>query len=143
NRLRTLAARTIAGHRLCEGATFPEVFTQMREKYRFPEQDAFFICERAFRGGGYTKDSIYQIGFTKVFNAWLKGASMTHLMAGKFHLHHLPLVHRFAQKGWLNPPAVIPPFLSNLNRLEADRHVINILSKSEYLHEQAGLLAKA
>ncbi len=83
SRLRKFALRVIAVDAMCNGATFVECFNLLIGKWEVPEDDAFTIVTRVYRGGGFTKDYLYLSGFLDMFRFWSNGNDMSPLLVGK------------------------------------------------------------
>jgi uncharacterized protein (TIGR02421 family) len=67
DRKRNIAGRALAVHLMdTEELGFNEVYSELRTKHNFDGESAYAIVERAFRGGGYTKDHIYYTGYRRV-----------------------------------------------------------------------------
>jgi uncharacterized protein (TIGR02421 family) len=127
NRLRVLGARVLAIDLLCRGARFHEVHGALTAGLNFSADDAFSICLRCFRGGGYTKDVIYQPGFLEVFNYWIAGGDLSILFVGKLPLSQVRHVKEAVRAGLLKPPLFVPPLLGDPGRLHAQRTILSLL----------------
>ena len=127
NRLRVLGARVAAIDLLCSGASFVEIYAALTSACSFSEEEAFSICLRCFRGGGYTKDAIYQPGFLSVFNYWIEGGDLPTLFVGKFPLSQVKHVEEAMQKGLVKKPLFVPPLIADDGRLQAERAVFSLL----------------
>jgi hypothetical protein len=110
-RLRTLAARVVACHRMLEGADFIETFHELVDEYHFGKRPAFTLASRIFRGGGLTKDAIYLRGFMEVCAYLSDGGPLEPLFVGKIALRHLPQVDELLHRGVLKAPVVMPSYL--------------------------------
>lgn len=125
SRLRVLAARVLAAHRLLEGDTFPEVFRLLRREHGFEPFVAFTIAMRTFRGGGLVKDVVYLRGLMKLVERLREERDPEPLFAGKFAFHHLPDLAELERRGVLRPPPIRsrildhPDLESRLQRLTA------------------------
>jgi uncharacterized protein (TIGR02421 family) len=127
NRLRTFGARVLATDLLCRGALFEDVFAALTAALGFTPDEAFSICLRCFRGGGYTKDAIYQPGFLSVFNYWIAGGDIATLFVGKFPLSEVKHVKECLRLGILKPPRFVPPLIADSGRLHAEQTVFSLL----------------
>ena len=113
-RLAILGARTMGIYLALSGADFYEVFEKMHTKYKFSKNDSFYICERVFRGGLYTKDAIYQHGFYNVRNTFRFALADPYtFINGKMALKYVPLVQELMKEGYLDKPKYIPKFLQD------------------------------
>jgi len=95
-RLRLLAARVIAAHRMISGAGFVEVFRELDRAHDFAQRTAFTITMRVFRGGGLTKDAVYLRGLVKLLEYFRGGGDLEHLLYGKFGAEHIPMIDELA-----------------------------------------------
>jgi uncharacterized protein (TIGR02421 family) len=114
-RRRILAGRVLAVYRMdVEGVGFYDLFQSLVHDHRFERAEAYTICERAFRGGGYTKDHIYLSGYRRVQALWQEDPYRFCLLyAGKVGTADLELVLRLYRQGQgiLHPPRFLPAFL--------------------------------
>ncbi len=128
NRLRILGSRVLAVDLLCRGASFAETYAALTKGFGgFTSEEAFSICLRCYRGGGYTKDVIYQPGFLSVFNYWVHVGDLPLLFVGKFPLSEVHHVKESVRHGLLHMPIFIPPLIQDLGRLHAERTVLSLL----------------
>ena len=111
-RLRQLAARVVAVHRMVAGASFADVHEHLRDA-GFSRSGAFTITARAFRSGGLTKDAIYLRGLLEVLGHLAEGGSLDLLWLGKLSLEDLPLVSDLAERGVLHGPRLLPRYLDD------------------------------
>ena len=110
-RLRLLAGRTVAVHRLIAGASFVEVYRELDKAYGFKKQVAFSITARAFRGGGLTKDYIYLQGLIELIEYLRSGGDMSLLYIGKVGMEHLPVIRELLSRQILQPAPLKPEYL--------------------------------
>ncbi|MDR7131069.1 uncharacterized protein (TIGR02421 family) [Algoriphagus sp. 4150] len=111
NRLRTLAARVIAGRSVTEGMMFEETYHLLIDGYNeFPEQ-AFQITARAYQGGGCTKDIIYLRGLIKLVDYLQNGGDLEPLYVGKIGFKHIPLIQELRIRDIIKPSPLTPSFL--------------------------------
>src|SRR5690606_21538659 len=97
-RLRKLAARVVAVHRLTQGADFIDVYRELNHGFGFDQHTAFKVTLRVFRGGGLTKDAIYLRGLQQVLDYVATGHPIEVLLVGKFGLSHVPLVAQLLER---------------------------------------------
>ncbi len=110
-RLRQLAARVLAAHRMVAGEPFRDVFTTLIN-YEFSARSAFTTTMRAFRAGGLTKDAIYLRGLLDLLTHLHNNGRLDNLWLGKLSLSDLPLVDELSQRGVLTPPRLLPRYLN-------------------------------
>ena len=87
-RLKELAYRVMASDSLIKGYSFADTFDLIHGHYKLNRDDAWSICLRAHRGGGFTKDRLYLSGLRKIYKRYQKGESMDTLLTGKVSLQH-------------------------------------------------------
>ena len=110
-RLRTLAARVIAAHKVTQGASFIEIISDLHEAHRFTLKSAFQITTRVVRGGGFTKDVIYLKGLNELLAYLAEGGDFELLLAGKVALEHVPFIEELRHRQVLHPPPLLPDYL--------------------------------
>ena len=110
-RLRLLAGRTVAVHRLTAGASFVEVYRELDQVHGFKKQVAFSITVRVFRGGGLTKDFIYLQGLIELIEYLRSGGDMSLLYIGKIGMEHLPVIRELLSRQILQPAPLKPEYL--------------------------------
>jgi uncharacterized protein (TIGR02421 family) len=130
NRLRRIALRVIAVDMGMKGADFLEVFRFFLDAGQ-SELESVLSAQRIFRGGDvkggvvFTKDSVYLEGLFEV-HTFLRLAIrdnrphlVSNLFAGRLTLADALRMEPFFISGWLKPPAYMPVWASDLNRLAA------------------------
>ncbi len=110
-RLRLIAARTVAVHRLCEGASFPAVVAELTDRHGLSVRAGFGIAIRVFRCGGLTKDAIYLRGLLQLLDHFAAGGALEPLLVGKVALDQVPLVEELLRRQVLRPPPLRPHWL--------------------------------
>ena len=110
-RLRLLAARVVAVHRMLEGAGFLQVFEELHETYAFHPKTAWAITIRVTRSGGLTKDVIYLRGIRRVLEYVAERKDISALLVGKLSLDHVPLVEELLAREVLRPAWIRPRWL--------------------------------
>lgn len=111
NRLRTLAARVVAGRAVTEGMTFEETYHMLTSEYEALPEQAFQITARAYQGGGCTKDIIYLRGLIKLIDYLQKGGDLEPLYVGKIGFKHIPLIQELRIRGIIKPSPLTPSYL--------------------------------
>ena len=112
-RLKILAARVICVRHMLMGNTFNDTFAMLVEQYSFSEETAFLIAMRVHRGGGLTKDAVYLQGLIELIEYIRQGNDIHILTIGKIRKDYIPIIQDLIQRGYLNPPSVIPRYLSS------------------------------
>jgi uncharacterized protein (TIGR02421 family) len=111
-RLRQVAARTVAVHRMVEGASFADVHRALTG-YGVRPVSAFTIAARVFRSGGLTKDAIYLRGLIDLVSHLTAGGNLDVLWLGKMGLADAPLVEQLMSRGLLHEPVLRPRYLDD------------------------------
>lgn len=111
-RLRQLAARVMAVHRLVNGASFEDVHRDLVAASISPGQ-AFSITVRVFRSGGLTKDAVYLRGLRELVTHLSNGGDLSALWLGKMPLSAVPLVAELQHRGALIEPLLLPRYLDD------------------------------
>ncbi len=129
-RLRLLAARVLAVHRMLDGADFVEVFRELDRAHDFEQRTAFSVTMRVFRGGGLTKDVVYLRGLVRLLSYLRQGGSLETLITGKLGLEHVSIIEELQWRKILRPPPLRPRWLDDpeaQERLLAARQGITVL----------------
>ncbi|HSM18119.1 MAG TPA: tyrosine/phenylalanine carboxypeptidase domain-containing protein [Gemmatimonadales bacterium] len=133
-RLRLLAARVVATHRMIEGASFVEVFRELDRAQDFAQRTAFHITMRVFRGGGLTKDAVYLRGLLGLLAYLRQGGDFEQLFIGKFGLDHVPIITELQLREVMGPPPLRPRHMDDpavMERLAAVRQGGSVLDLVE------------
>lgn len=111
------AARAL-GVALALKGDFFSVFSQLSQYLSC--EPAYRITERVKRGlsdtsrrGGFSKDCYYISGREKIREYVKQGGDVRILFVGKIGLGDIDLAEGLLNKGILNPPAILPGFISN------------------------------
>jgi uncharacterized protein (TIGR02421 family) len=129
-RLRLLAARVLAVHRMVEGEDFVGVFRELDRTHDFAQRTAFNIAMRVFRGGGLTKDIVYLRGLVGVLDYLRDGGALDPLLVGKLGPDHVPIIEELQWRKVLVPPPLRPRYLDDpraVDRLEDLRRGVSVL----------------
>ncbi len=110
-RLRLLAARVVAVRRMLDGASFPEVFEELRQAYGFDQSTSFTVAMRVFRSGGLTKDAVYLRGLTVLLDYLKQGGDLDILFVGKIARSHIEIIRELQWRGVLREPSLRPRWL--------------------------------
>ncbi len=136
-RLRLLAARVVAVHRLIEGAGFLDTFRLLWRSWGFTQQVAYTITMRVYRGGGLTKDVLYLAGLMAIIEYLREGGEIEPLLIGKIAAEHVPLVRELTRRQVLRPAPLrpryldIPEALARLSRVRSGLSVAALLEGTE------------
>jgi uncharacterized protein (TIGR02421 family) len=134
-RLRWLAGRVVAVRRLIDGASFVEVFRELRNDFNFTQNAAFMISMRVFRGGGLTKDAVYLRGLVELLHHLSGKAPLEELLVGKISLESLPVIRELRWRQVLRPLLLRPHYLEStraqhkLKRLKQGMSVLDLLKE--------------
>ena len=112
SRLRLIAGRVIAVRAMLDGADFTECYRELRNGCGLGRNTSFKLAARVYRSGGLAKDAIYLRGFFRVMTLISEGGSLEPFWIGKIAPVHVPVVEQLMDKGLLQPPRLIPEFLS-------------------------------
>lgn len=104
-RLKQLAYRVMASDSLIKGYSFADTFDLIHGTYKLDREEAFTICLRAHRGGGFTKDRLYLSGLRKIYDRHRRGASLELLFTGKVALEYERTIHYLKDLGLVRPIA--------------------------------------
>ncbi len=110
-RLRQLAARVVAVHQMCEGASFSTVHRSLLDS-GVSRREAFTITMRVFRSGGLTKDAVYLRGLREVVGYVGAGGDLGVLWLGKMALADVPHIVALRDRGVLVDPVLLPRYLA-------------------------------
>lgn len=111
SRLRLLAGRVLAVHSLTQGATFLETFRALTRNHGFSEAIAFNISMRVYRGGGFTKDTVYLRGLANLLQYLGDGGDLELLYLGKIALEHVHFVEELKWRQVFQPGPLRPRYL--------------------------------
>ena len=134
-RIRQVAGRVVAVSQLVEGAEFVEVFRSMHDDFGFNQTTAFNITMRVFRGGGFTKDTIYMRGLIRVMEYLQAGGKLEPLLLGKIALEHVDITTELLWRKILKPPRVVPRYLEStqalvrLDKIKGCENVMGLLTE--------------
>jgi uncharacterized protein (TIGR02421 family) len=133
SRLRQVAARVVAVHRMVEGASFREVHDELVAS-DFSAAGAFSTAMRVTRAGGFTKDLVYLRGLVDLVEHVCAGHALDVLWLGKMSLADAPLIEELWHRGALEAPLLRPRYLDDAEavvRLDALGDACSILDLVE------------
>jgi uncharacterized protein (TIGR02421 family) len=132
-RLRLLAGRVLAVHRLTAGASFVETFRELQANQGFSPYTAFSITMRVYRGGGFTKDAVYLRGLLALLDYLKADNDLELLYLGKIALDHAGLIEELRWRQVLKPSRLRPRHLDHpqakerLQRLRRGASVLELV----------------
>ena len=135
-RMRLLAGRVMAVDMISNGADFIESFRMLENEYGFSRANAFTICMRVYRGGGYTKDFIYLQGLVNVLDYLAAGQQLEQLYIGKITYEQLDFIEELQWRKVLKAPRLRPRFLddprteSRLKQLRQGKNIVQIMREA-------------
>jgi uncharacterized protein (TIGR02421 family) len=135
SRLRLLAGRVVAVHRLVEGVPFVEIFRELNRTHGFEPRTAFTITMRVYRGGGLTKDAVYLRGLAKLLNYLKEGGALEPLFVGKIRMDQIPIVQELQWREVLRPAPLRPHYMESaeasekLERLRSGLSVLDLIER--------------
>lgn len=103
SRLKELAYRVLAVDTLTKDHTFCDTFDLIHGQYGLEREEAFSICLRVHRGGGFTKDRLYLSGLQKINKRHRAGLSMDRLLIGKVALEYEGTIEYLQDLGLVGP----------------------------------------
>lgn len=124
NRLRSLAARVIAAHMAVDEFSGADIYACLHDEFDIDAEMAFDTALRAKRGGGLTKDALYLKGLSELLAYLHHDGDIEILFLGKFALKQLHSLEKLLEQGIVQPPEIIPQFLTDADakkRLERVR----------------------
>ena len=124
SRLKVLALRVLAVESMLKEKDFKRTFLLLKEQYKTPDDVAFAITARVYRGGGLTKDYLYIQGFHLMLNAYETRNDFENLLCGKVSIRHLPLITRLIDKNFLLKPQYVSPAVSAPQVIDSVRKFI-------------------
>ncbi|MDQ3952641.1 MAG: flavohemoglobin expression-modulating QEGLA motif protein [Actinomycetota bacterium] len=131
-RMRLLAARVVAVHRVVEGRSFVEIFDELRLQHGFAPRTAWAVTARVARSGGFTKDVIYLRGLVNLLDYLKAREPLDPLLVGKMALVHVPAVKDLIQRGFLRSPAMRPRWMElgahRLGAIDADTTILDLVT---------------
>src|SRR5690606_12876401 len=102
-RLKQLAYRVMACDSLIKGYSFADTFDLIHGTYKLDREEAFTICMRAHRGGGFTKDRLYLSGLRKIYKRHQRKEPMEVFFTGKVALENEQTIHYLKDLGLVLP----------------------------------------
>ena len=117
--------------------SFEETFNHLLSEYDFPRRALFEMVARVYRGGGFTKDSVYLRGLVETLRLIPLQEDFDGVFAGKIGFHHIPLIRELQSRSVLMPAPFRPRFLvlksarERIARLRAGAEVTDLVAISE------------
>ena len=131
-RVRELAARVVAVHRMINGDPFATVHKALTAA-GLSDERAFTTTMRVFRGGGFTKDAIYLRGLGEVLTHVRANGGLDVLLLGKLPLREAPLVEALLERGILVQPHLRPRYLADGMAAERLVHLDHVTCLADLL----------
>lgn len=103
-RLKKIALRVVITDMMCSGADFIECFNYLVNQQHVSTNDAYTIVTRIFRGGGFTKDYLYLVGFEKILKLWKADVSLSPLLVGKTSLDFYNTINEMIEREMIAKP---------------------------------------
>ena len=122
-RMIALAARIVAVAAMVDDATFGDVFDQLTMDYGLDEDEAFLICVRVFRGGGFTKDWLYVAELERIIRHWATGRDMEYLLLAKVTMDTFDDIRDLMARGVLRPARYLPEYLDRISISRSNRSI--------------------
>jgi hypothetical protein len=94
------------------------VFALLVEEHALEPQEACAVCQRVFRGGGFTKDWLYLSRLRGIFDYLSSGGDPGLLLLGKVTLEEVDVLGDLLKRGLLRPPAYLPAYLDQADLSE-------------------------
>ena len=91
------------------------------------EDEAFLICVRVFRGGGFTKDWLYVAELERIFRHWASGCDMEDLLIAKVTMDTLDDIRDLVAQGILRPAHLFPEYLDRISNSRSNRSIQGLL----------------
>ncbi len=133
-RLRLIAARVVAVHRMIDGGSFIDLFRELNGTHRIDKRSSFMITMRVFRGGGLTKDAAYLRGLARLIDYLRLGGTIDTLLVGKISADHVPIIRELQWRKVLKTAPLRPSYLDDpecVRRLEKAGRGISVLELIE------------
>ncbi|MDH3326656.1 MAG: flavohemoglobin expression-modulating QEGLA motif protein [Gammaproteobacteria bacterium] len=111
-RLKQLSLRVLAVEMMINGMSFHGVYNHLREDYDVSIDEAFSLCTRVFRGGGFTKDYLYLSGFRDLVALYRK-QDISALLIGKTGAQFLDTLNSLIERDILQPPQHLSPAIAS------------------------------
>jgi uncharacterized protein (TIGR02421 family) len=105
------AARVIAVNSVHSGNSFHQTYDLLMAYGVFTEQEAFLLCVRVYRGGGYLKDHIYARGYSEVKEYLEAGGRLEDLYVGKIGIVQIDLILDLIEDDVLKSSNYLPWFI--------------------------------
>jgi len=110
-RVASLCSRVVAVDSLVRGLEFFDLFERLVEEFGFDAEFAYSVCQRVYRGGGFTKDWVYLAEVGGILRYWAAGGDLSRLLLGKAVLREAETIGELLDEGILVPPRYLPLYL--------------------------------
>ena len=88
-----------------------DIFSLLHEEYGFAPLDAYELCSRVYRGGAFTKDTIYLRGLLRIKALLGSGQPLSQLYVGKVSFSDLPFLETLKKEHLIGEASIKPHFL--------------------------------
>jgi uncharacterized protein (TIGR02421 family) len=113
-RVASLCSRVVAVDSLVRGMEFFDLFERLVEEFGFDADFAYSVCQRVYRGGGFTKDWVYLAEVGGILRYWATGGDLARLLLGKVSLEEVETIGELLDEGILKPPRFLPLYLEKI-----------------------------
>lgn len=111
-RLKGLALRVMAVKEMLRGSGFRHTFSYLMEEHGMAPEEAFKLCVRVHRGGGFTKDYLYLNGVSQALSLY-EQQDISSLYVGKTGFAYLPIINEMIDRQLVKAPDYCPAWLKN------------------------------
>lgn len=103
-RLKMLALRVLMIDIMLKSFDFKRAFSFLMDTGTVTEEQAYYICVRIYRGGGFTKDYLYLSGFIDILERHKKKEKLDYLLIGKTSVKYISTIKEMIERRVLLPP---------------------------------------
>lgn len=130
SRLKTLALRVLAVKEMLKHSSFKHTYSYLTDEFQMHPDEAFKLCVRVHRGGGFTKDYLYLKGFATAVDTY-KYQNISSLFVGKTGFKYLALINEMIERKLVTAPNFVPQYLAQPNETsDILAYLVNTVSQS-------------
>ena len=118
-RLKTLALRVLAARLMVKNYDFTRTFKILTNDFELPQDTAFKITARVYRGGGFTKDYLYLRGLKDALKFY-KQQDISALFIGKTSFTYLKVIDELIARKIALPPKHLPYFMQQQSEYQSN-----------------------